>query len=318
MRLSVWACVLGLTLISRAAFAGDPGTPALPTDQRERAMQLADEGLTLFDRGDFAGAQDRFEKAEAIVAIPPFTYQRGRALERLGRWTEALGCYERAAAMPLAPLAPAQHQAAKRDAQRAREALYGKVPRLTVRIIGDIPADVFVDGIQKGPAGPAPLLVDPGDHAIEARGREGQSARRDVKLAPSDAMTVDLKLGPPTNPGGRSASRGPSVLEIVGWVGVGVGSASLIVATATGIPAIIAKGDLVAACPEGRCPPSKQDDVDRYDGLRWAAGGTLIAGLALGAAGTACILFDPERKLFGGLVEPQVGPFFAGVTVRLP
>lgn len=327
MRCLLLGCALllgSLTTIPCSAQEPQPPTGAKPevsqlsAEDRERAVRLADEGARLFDTGDFAGAREKFEQAEAIVSIPPFTVQRARALENLGRWAEALLLYERVATTPLPKDAAVQHALAVRDAERAARALSPKVPRVTVKTIGAVPAEVYVDGRGVGPAGPTPRFVDPGDHVVEARGREGSTAQRAIQIKASESMTIELPLAAPPEVKRPPKEPSTSVWTILGYVGMGVGGASLLVATATGIPAIAMGSDLDSTCPNGQCPPSQFDTVDTYDALRWTSGVTLIAGLVIAGAGITSFVLAPERGILGGEVKADIGASSASLTVTFP
>ncbi|NUP04447.1 MAG: hypothetical protein HOW73_00110 [Polyangiaceae bacterium] len=317
MRWLALGCALWVSSISTLCHAqpppapgpGGPGAsaPALSPEERARALTLADEGARLFDRGDFNGAREKFEQAEQIAPIPPFSFQRGRALEKLGRWVEAHALYEKVATAALAVDAPAPYIVAKRDAEKAMQALGPKLPRITVTTAGGLAAEVFFDGRSVGEAGPTARPADPGEHIIEARGQGGTLGRRTIQINAGETMSVELKLSSAPEPNVAAASKGPSLWTILGYVGMGVGGASLLVATATGIPAIVMKSDLEDACPNGRCPPSQFETLDTYDALRWTAGATLIGGLVIAGAGVTSFLLAPEQGIFGTSVKAEVG-----------
>ena len=59
---------------------------AQPTpEQREKARAFANEGLALFKKGDYEGAIDSFEKAEALVHAPPHALYIARAHAKTGK-----------------------------------------------------------------------------------------------------------------------------------------------------------------------------------------------------------------------------------------
>ncbi|MBK6514845.1 MAG: hypothetical protein IPM79_24605 [Polyangiaceae bacterium] len=316
MRWVALGCALLLGSVTTTGRA-QPASPQLSTEERARALTLADEGARLFDQGDFNGAREKFEQAEAIVAIPPFSFQRARALERLGRWNEALQLYQKVGASELPKDVPMPHQLAKRDAQKAAEQLAPKVPRLAVTVAKGEPAEVYIDGRRLGEAGTYAYLVDPGEHVIEARGLGGLVGRRTITINASDALTVELTLAPAEEPK-LKGQKGPSVWTILGYVGMGVGGASLVASAATGIPAITMSSELDVACPNGRCPASEFDTVDTYDALRWTAGATLIAGLVIAGAGVTSFLLAPEQGIFGAEVKAEVGWSSITLTVAVP
>lgn len=316
MRWVALGCALLLGSLAEPADA-QPAPTQLSPEERARALALADEGAKLFDQNDFNGAREKFEQAEAIVNIPPFSFQRARSLERLGRWTEALQIYQKVGAAELPKDAPLPHQTAKRDAQKAAEQLAPKMPRLAVTIAKGEPAELYVDGRRLGEAGTTGYLVDPGERVIEARGLGGLVARRTITINASDAIALELTLAPAEEPK-LKGTKGPSLLSILGYVGMSVGGASLVVSAATGIPAIMMSSDLDHACPAGRCPESEFDTVDTYDALRWTAGATLIAGLVIAGGGVTSFLLAPEQGIFGAEVKADVGLSSITLTVVMP
>ena len=99
----------------------------------------------------------------------------------------------------------------------------------------------------------------------------------------------------------------------------GAGASTAGGGTATGIPAIVMKDDLSEKCPGGRCGPSEHDAVGTYDGLRWTAGVSLIAGALIAGGGVAAVLLAPENKPTTGAESARVllGPTGASVEWRL-
>jgi hypothetical protein len=308
----IWASSL------QAAPVTDPRE--LSPDQKAAVGRLANEGATLFQQGDFASALQKFELAEEIVRIPTITLERGRSLERLGRWVDASTAYEAAATAEVLANASYQHSIARQDAAKALADIAPKIPKLKVTVKDAKAAEIFVDGRSMGAPKSDPLLVDPGKHVIEARGAAGAHASKTVDLATGANETVELELvglvGQP------KADNGPSLFSILGWSAVGTGGALLVVSLGTGVSAIMAESDLSERCPASRCTEDVWSDVDRYDGLRWTAGVTLFAGAIIAGGGVALVLLDPAsgdapaRKQ--GSIAPLIGPGFAGVQGSFP
>lgn len=313
MALVLWASSL------QAAPVTDPRE--LAPDQKAAVERLANEGATLFQQGDFASALKKFELAEEIVRIPTITLERGRSLERLGRWVDASTAYEAAATAVVLPNASFQHSIARQDAAKALAEIAPKIPKLKVTVKDAARAEIFVDGRSMGPPKSDPLLVDPGKHVIEARGAAGSQASKTVDLATGANETVELQLVSLADQGPKQES-GPSLFSILGWTAVGTGGALLVVSLGTGVSAIMAESDLSARCPESRCTDEAWSDVDRYDALRWTAGISLFAGAIIAGGGVALVLFDPDTgdgpKTKQGSIEPVLAPGFAGVRGSFP
>lgn len=290
-----------------AAPTNDPAT--LPADVRDKVRALADQGMRLYDDKDYTSALSKFEQAEEFVLIPTITLQRGRCLERLGRWVEARDAYELAAEMELPASAKWQHQSAQREAASELSALDPKIPRVTL-VVKNGDGEVWIDGRSRGKVTSDPVLIDPGKHVVEVRAADLRVARSSVDLTSNQAITLELTLE-------SQSGAGPGPFQLLGWIGVGLGGASLVVTIGTGVAAIQARDDLESRCPNGRCPPDASADVDRYDGLRWSSGVFLFAGLAFAGGGVAALLLDPTHKP-SGAARPILGPGFAGLEVTLP
>jgi hypothetical protein len=313
MAFFVWASSLQATPVT------DPRV--LSPDQKAAVERLANEGATLFQQGDFASALKKFELAEEIVRIPTITLERGRSLERLGRWVDASTAYEAAATAEVLATASFQHSIARQDAAKALADIAPRIPKLKVTVKNAKTAEIFVDGRSMGAPKSDPLLVDPGKHVLEARGAAGAHATKTVDLTAGASETVELELVSTRDPGSQAGS-GPTLSSVLGWTAVGTGGALLVVSLGTGISAIMAQSDLAARCPGNRCTEEAWSDVDRYDALRWTAGVSLFAGAIIAGGGVALVLLDPESASEPATkqasVEPLLGPGFVGVRGSFP
>lgn len=327
MRVSCWLVAIPVLLWALALQAAPLTDPReLLPEQKAAVERLANEGATLFLRGDFASALKKFELAEDIVRIPTITLERGRSLERLGRWVDASSAYESAATAELPATASFQHRLAQQDAAKALSEIAPKIPKVTVVIAKGVRAEIFVDGRSLGPAKSDPLLIDPGKHVLEARGSGGATATKAIDLLTGANERVELvlvSLADQEAARARAQNQGPSLFQILGWTGVAVGGASLLVSLGTGVPAISARSDLDERCPEGRCAPDVWADVDRYDALRWTAGVTLFAGALIGGGGVALLLLDPAESAEKPATQtvslsPVLLPGFAGLRGTFP
>lgn len=326
MRIIAWVRLLsfvGATLLCAAVGGAASAQPAGgPTSQATRleAKALADEGLALFEKGDLTNAVDRLARAEELVPLPTITLQRARALQRLGRWVEARAAYDKAAKMPLKPTSPFVHRQAISDARKELAALEPRIPQLTIVVSPPSTLDVSVTIDGRAVIDPQEpfFRVDPGEHVVEVRRADGISAKRTLSISDGEKRTLEIAAAKPPVLGEPPRKSMP-LLEVVGWVGVGVGGAALIVSAATGIPAIQLRDDLISRCPGDVCPPEAYDDLSRYDALRWAAGVHLIAGVVLAGAGGGLVGFsrsqgDEQRP--APKVDAIVGPLYAGARVK--
>ena len=319
---SVRVCALIPAAFAVALLASALPAQAAPTmAERREAKALADEGLLLFAKNDFTAALDRLSRAEALVPLPTITLQKGRALERLGRWVEARTAYATVAGAELSKSAPGVHFRAVADAKKALEAIEARLPRLAVVLLPAVRPDdaIRIDGRLVTDPQASSYEVDPGEHVVEVT-RGANHAKSTVTLRESERRTVELSLAdppPPLPPPPPPEPSGMPLLEILGWVGVGVGGASLLVATVTGIPAVTMQSDLEGRCRDGSCPPEAFDDLTTYDALRWTAGVTLFAGLAIAGSGVfATVWSRTHESTEQPAIEATLGPTSGSLRVR--
>ncbi len=299
LRAWISAAALGSAFVSQGAAAqAPPEAPAPGADEatRSSARELGEQGNALFASGDYAGAIEKFERANALVPVPTLGVRIARCLEKLGRLVEASERYLAVQRAGLPPQALPVHERALEEARVEREALLPRIPALVVTVA---PADAqaLVDGV---PVQPELLgekrMVDPGRRVVEAR-RGDASRRVEVDVAEGAVVPVHIGLdGSVAPPAGASTERerGSSAWPFVGYGLLGVGAASTIVGVATGLAAMGQRSDLEASCGEAlACPPSLHADADSYNSLRTVSAVTFFAGLGLAAAGVTIVLVDP-------------------------
>jgi len=284
---------------------------------RTRARQLGEQGLDLYDQGDFGGALARLDEADALVQAPTLGLFAARCLVKLGRWTEASERYAAVMRMTLPPHASNVLKAALVDAEKERAALLATIPRLEVALEGPAApgARVELDGAPLDPSAMGQKRpIDPGIHRVLAT-RGEVTASEEVRLAPSDVRRVVLRLGDrthETSPVTPAAPVAPdhddppgSIQPRVGWIAVGVGGVGLGVWAAAGLAALGRAGDL--QCDSGRCPTAP-DDVGSLNALRTASMVGFWAGLGSIAAGTTLLLTAPRaRRPRPAALEPWIG-----------
>jgi hypothetical protein len=278
---------------------------------RDKARQLAQEALDLFDGGKFAQALDRFNAADALVHVPTMQLMAARSLVKLGRLVEALERYDTASRATVDDGASDALRTAVADATRERDAL---APRLAAVVLSldltpgsTVKAEVTFDGR------PVPLellgqkrSVDPGSHTIEAvQGTVRKSSTIVLKEGESVPLRLDLRADPPRveppRVEGPRAGPGPqsSPLRAVGFVTAGAGLVGLAAGAVVGGLAIAKKGELDSGekgCPEGHCGPMRVNEVGAYNDLRTLSGAALVAGGVALAGGAALILFAPKAR----------------------
>jgi hypothetical protein len=302
------ACVASAILVIATAAQAAPTVFEI-----ERAKVVASEGLALFDKGEFQNALDKLEQAQRIADVPTIGLYVARCKEKLGRLVDARASYEAVAAFELPPNAAPQWAQAKADAATELAAVKERTPILTldIRGLGARTATVKIDGVAlEKVEGDHP--VDPGAHLVEVSvGSDSFPSTIEVAERERKAVHVDVAPAKATAP---TESAGTSLFDVLGWTGVGVGGAMLVVWAGTGGAALAKASDL--GCDGATC----QGDVGDLGSLRTASAVGFWVGLPL-ALGGASLLVVP-RLLGGGsegaapaaaAVEPIVGPGFVGV-----
>lgn len=263
---------------------------------RTAARTLAAQGAEAFERRDYAAALDLFQRAGALVDAPTIVLMQARTLVELDRWVEAADRYSFLLSLKSPDGANPAFQSAVQAAADEYEALKARLPLLKVKLQGERPADVWVDGRQL----PAPLVgvdnpLDPGQHRVEVREPGRVPIVREVVLAEGarEELVIILREDPPPqSPSARepapmatpATSHETQPSDTLGWVALGAGAGATLVGVGTGLYALNKKSDLDAACNPG-CPPSLEDDIDSFRQFRtvsYVAFGVGALGLAWG------------------------------------
>ncbi len=116
---------------------------------------------------------------------------------------------------------------------------------------------------------------------------------------------------PPETP--PPAASGGSLRRTLGFVGLGVGGAGLILGGVTGGLAIPKHNALDKACPDGLCTRAQADAVGNYHLFTTLSTAGFIAGGVLAASGLVLVLTAPRRAAPASVgVAPVIGAGFAG------
>jgi len=299
------------------------------------ARELAKQGLEAYDAGRYEEAADKLGKAYQVVRVPTLAVNQARALVKLGRWVGASELYLEATRIPRDKTWQSTQLDAQKDAEREREELLPRIPRLTVAIKGTAPTEVEVSS--DGTSLPVALigteqLQDPGVHRVQGtRGpeivtesitvREGDRANVTLQFklvsaavvqpggsAPPARLTADSGQTEPPRSKAATApdatapgeSRGASGLKTWGWVAVGTGGAGLLVGTIAGALALSKHSSLADSsdCSSslGACSPSRKSDIDSLNAMRSVSTIGFIAGGVFAAAGVTLLLAAPEQE----------------------
>lgn len=185
-----------VTSFAPAAGAGGPATassaaPGAPDarDRDARVAELKKRGDELLDGRRYAEALAAYDDAYALNPTAALLYNRGRALQFLGRYPEALGAIEqfaKEASPELRDRVPAL--------ARLLADLRGRVGTLVVSGVLD-GARVLVNDRQVGVTPLAgPLSVPAGRVTLDVFAEGYFPLHRDVEVAPRTTRTLDLRL----------------------------------------------------------------------------------------------------------------------------
>jgi hypothetical protein len=344
-RCSSVVLLAALALIPRPAQA-DPSA----TD-KATARALALEAIQALDeKKDFAGALERFKRADALYHAPTLTLGQARAYVGLGRWVEALAVYSQTMHEALPPNPSQAFIEAVQAATTEHNALSPRIPTVIVNVTGAKDPSVTIDGT----AVPSAALgvkrpVDPGKHVIRATAPGYVTAEATVMSVEGKGETIPLELKamapPPPVPKVESKAPSPVVKPgpspygaaqvaapvgstvgpakeksrtsnktILASVAFGVGGVGAILGTIGAALAANEYSELKVKCTGGRCPPESSGALDAYH----VSSGFARIGFVIGGVGVAAgviILLVPDTAPSRPIVTlvPRVGPGVVGL-----
>ena len=266
-------------------------------DDRERALQLGNEGLELYNQENYEAALERFDDAESLVHSPVFLLYIARIEHRRGRWVRAIAHYNRVLGEPLAADAPDTWRRAREEATVEHQRLVEEVP--TLRIVVDAPPDavsIWIDG-KAVERWQEPIRVDPGKHQVAAQYLQRSQTKR-VEVEPGEDLDVKLDFTggtssapPPAPPPSGYVPRiapphepedaGPSDQKIAGYALLAIGGAAALAFGGVSIALAVQDRAIASHCLDRVCPDELEDDIFRHDQLSKAT-----VGLAIGFAVT--------------------------------
>ncbi len=278
---------------------------------RATARNLAAEGNAALNIGDFATAEDRFRRADALVHAPTLVVDHAKALVGLHRYVEAQERLELVIREGVSENVPWVWKRAVQDAKQLVEDVKPKIAWVTISVTGSSKPEVSVDDVQVPVAAlGVRRATDPGPHRIKATApgflkkeiilpvSEGSERAVTLDLLPDPATLQSANVAPPPQPQPaqkdslRTKESTSSLGRNVGYAAVGLGAAGLIVGTATGIIFLDKNSQLEKQCPNKTNCPFPQSDVDRRNTYGTISGVSLAVGLVSGTAGLWLLLHD--------------------------
>ena len=318
-------CLVVCLLFASPAFAQS-------ADERGRvaARELAQEGAEDYQRGDFENAVDKLERAYRIVDAPTVAVWYARALAKTGRLVEASERYLQATRWSGKAGDMKLQQQAQADAQKEREELMPRIPRLTITVQGAEASSVelTLDGEPLPPAlMGVPQPVDPGTRTVVAK-HAGKVVEKTVSLTEGARETVVLGFdesagaafagtaqtaGPQAQERDTGAAEPGSTQRTIGLVVGGIGVVGLGVAGFFTLRALSKKSDSDEFCEGTEC--TSNEGVSLRDDAVSAGNVATIAGIAGAVAlgvGVVLYLTAPSGESVTALA---VHPVPAGATL---
>lgn len=313
-----------------ATVAWDDDTTVTP-DNKATARQLAVEGLEALEKKDFKTAANRFERARELYRAPSITLGMARAYVGLGKLVAAREAYS---LITYNRNVGAAFAGVVADADKELAALAPRVPGVVINIKGGTKPKVTLDGADV----PAAALgvkraVDPGQHVVKVTAAGFFPAEGKFTVGEGKVETVSLELKvdpnykapPPEDPNKIKGIVAPGEPEkpvsktqkMVGFVGLGVGGAALIMGAVTGGLALSKRSALLESCKDGHCPKGSEgqyeSDVNSYNTMGTLSTIGFVSGGVLAVAGVVLIVTAPKaQKAQTGWVKPVVGLGYLG------
>jgi hypothetical protein len=304
-----WVGVLAsIVALSLAAPSGAQLQEPRDPQRREQARALANDAANAFARGEFALAHDLCQRAHALVPAPTIALLDARSLVALQRFIEAAEVYQRIESSRLAPPVSEAFQRAVSAAAVERARLLPRIPRLKVELV-DSPrartASIRLDDrvAPKGLLGTW-VAVDPGSHAVAVWVGGKLESSESVTLAERERRVVHVRP--------KTAER-KDPWRTAGYVGLGIGAASLLTAVVTGSIALDAHADAERDCPERECEAGSfgASSLDRFRSYRTVSTVSYVFGGAAVGFGALAVLW-PRAE-----VEPKLSISASAQSIRV-
>jgi hypothetical protein len=163
------------------------------------ARQLGNEGIDLYEKGDYTAALDRLERAYQVIKAPTIGLWSARALAKAGKLVEASERYLEVSRIPAQAGEPPLFQESRDQAEAENQELQARIPTVQIVVEGASAEEVqiLVDGSPIQAALVAvPVALNPGTHQIEARSGS-DVAKQEVTLAEGGQEKVVLRFVAP-------------------------------------------------------------------------------------------------------------------------
>ncbi len=277
---------------------------------KERAADAMQRGEAEFERGSFRTALEYYRQADAIMGVPTTRLAVAKALERMGKLTEAREVADGISQMPKSSPEPAAFVKARSGAVELLEQLDARIPSLTITVEnlpeGTQPT-VRIDGVlaNAGRWG-ATQKVNPGTLRVSALAAGFPEVVQTVVVAERDSKTVVLRFPKAVEPPVRRSAGIPTV----SWIGFGIGGAALATGVVTGILTINRTNDLKDECGGNVCERGRYEDhYNTTRALGWTSNisfALAALGVGLGSVALLSSTRDSPKAVNRGAAAPHV------------
>ncbi|HHH31080.1 MAG TPA: hypothetical protein ENK57_22415 [Polyangiaceae bacterium] len=285
------------------------------------ARAKAEEGLALYEAGEWAEAFERFRIAEDLFHAPTLVLFMGNCQRELGDLLRARDLYRRVANEELPEDAPEAFRAAVTSAAEQLQGLDARIPTLTLTVEG-VPVDrarVRVDGSEVDLSA-QPLALNPGSHRIVATAPGATAIERDVALDEGAREEVALSFekvkvapAPPVSPvPSTSVEQEPGSI-LPAMIAAGVGVTGFVVGGVAGGLVLSRVSDIKEECDGDVCPERLQGEADDAQILATVSNVGLVVG-GIGAAVAITFVFWRPWAGNGAALEAGVSP--TGLMLR--
>jgi hypothetical protein len=195
--------VPGIGLWIACALVLAPGkATADPSDaDRITARALAEEGRVALDRFDYALAEERFARADALIHAPTLLLGVARAQAGLGKLVEAHESYQRIVREGVRPGSPPAFAKAVDDASREVGPIAARLAWVTIDVSPQDGAAVVLDGIAVAKAAiGAKRPLNPGTHRVRVMAPGYRARDETFSVTEAQRMALSLVLRPAPGP----------------------------------------------------------------------------------------------------------------------
>ncbi|HSC89819.1 MAG TPA: hypothetical protein VLC09_21230 [Polyangiaceae bacterium] len=259
------------------------------------ARSFAEQGVTAYEKGDYAKASDLLLRAETLRHAPPHLLWLARSYAKQGMFVEAREQYLALQYEKLDPKAPAVFVAAQETAASEVEAIEPRISYLTIHVRGvsDSTATVQangkpVDKIFLDAERPA----NPGHYELVAQGDSTQAPPQKFELAEGQHLVVTVELQSKAGTAAAAAPEAdaagqekPSAVPVVVSLGVGIVGVTLGTVFLVNYLDTRAEADRQFADCTTNCSSTEQDSIDALDASANTNLAVSIASYGVGVAG---------------------------------